>query len=196
LDDHNARWAGEKKYEIARGQIQQWKDALDQDRQKLAELEQTVNQSKDDFNFSVTTAEYAHHFTIYLADNTELYVNLIKVSDQYDLPLLKLDGYRTPFIETLNSIQMAQGERVYAIGNPIKLKNSVAAGVLSGHELGFVKTDARIYPDNSGGPLVNEDGQVIGINTMKILTRNYEGLGFAIPIETALAEFQAYLGNN
>jgi S1-C subfamily serine protease len=195
-DDHKVRWAGEKKYNIVLSEILKWKDALDQERQNLAALEESINESKDEFNFGVSNAEVAHHFTIFLADNTELYVNLVKVSDQWDLALLKLDGYQTPFIETLNSNQMAQGERVYAIGNPIKLKNSVASGVLSGHERGFVKTDAQIYPGNSGGPLVTADGRVIGINTMKMLTRNFEGLGFAIPIETALSEFQAYLGNN
>ncbi|UCD82987.1 MAG: trypsin-like peptidase domain-containing protein [Desulfobacterales bacterium] len=79
------------------------------------------------------------------------------------------------------------------MGNPIHLKNSVAAGIMSGHENGFVKTDAQIYPGNSGGPLINENGQVIGINTMKMLTRNFEGLGFAIPIETAMTEFQTFL---
>ena len=52
---------------------------------------------------------------------------------------------------------------------------------------------AKIYPGNSGGPLISQDGKVIGINTMKLLTRNYEGLEFAIPIETAIAEFNGYL---
>ena len=192
-DDRNKRWAGEKKYHIVRAEIDKWRNDLDDARQQLANLEASLNAEKEDFNFSVNSAAYEHHFTIFLADNTELYVNLIKVSDQYDLALLKLDGYQTPFIEWINSSQAAQGERVFAIGNPIELKNSVAAGIVSGHEYGFVKTDAQIYPGNSGGPLVNADGKVIGINTMKMLTRNYEGLGFAIPIETALAEFSGYL---
>ena len=192
-DDHNVRWAGEKKYHIARAEIDKWKDALDQERQNLATLEATINESRDEFISDVNSADFAHHFTIFLADNSELYVNLIKVSDQYDLALLKLDGYKTPFIDRMNSEQMAQGERVFAIGNPIQLKNSVAAGIMSGHEYGFVKTDAKIYPGNSGGPLIDENGRVIGINTMKLLTRNFEGLGFAIPIETAVAEFNGYL---
>ena len=194
-DDRSVRWAGEKKYHIARVQIQKWKTALNKDRQKLAELQASIAQNKDDFHFTVNSAEFAHHFTIFLADNSELYVNLIKVSDQHDLALLKLDGYKTPEIQTLDSDQIPTGERVFAIGNPVGLKNSVAAGILSGHENGFVKTDAKIYPGNSGGPLVDKDGRVIGINTMKLLTRNFEGLGFAIPIETALAEFRPYLPN-
>ena len=192
-DDRNKRWAGEQKYHIVRAEIDKWRDALDEARQNLTTLEASLNEEKEEFNFSVSSADYEHHFTIFLADNTELYVNLIRVSDRYDLALLKLDGYQTPFIESINSAQVAQGERVFAIGNPIKLRNSVAAGILSGHEAGFVKTDAQIYPGNSGGPLVNAEGKVIGINTMKMLTRNYEGLGFAIPIETALSEFGGYL---
>lgn len=192
-EDRNKRWAGEKKYDIVRAEINKWRDALEEARQNLATLEASVNEEKEEFNFNVSSADYAHHFTIFLADNTELYVNLVRVSDQHDLALLKLDGYQTPFIENMNSAQVAQGERVFAIGNPIELKNSVAAGIVSGHEYGYVKTDAQIYPGNSGGPLVNADGKVLGINTMKMLTRNYEGLGFAIPIETAIAEFSDYL---
>jgi len=194
--DHNVRWAGEDKYNVARVQIQKWKTALNKDRQELAKLEASIAESEDDFHFIVNSADFAHHFTIFLADNSELYVNLIKVSDQHDLALLKLDGYKTPVIETLKSDQLPTGERVFAIGNPVGLKNSVAAGIMSGHENGFVKTDAKIYPGNSGSPLVDKDGRVVGINTMKLLTRNFEGLGFAIPIETALAEFQPYLPNH
>jgi S1-C subfamily serine protease len=59
--------------------------------------------------------------------------------------------------------------------------------------MGYVKTDASIYPGSSGGPLVPEDEKVIGINTLKKLTHNFEGLGFASPVETAVQEFDAYL---
>jgi len=52
---------------------------------------------------------------------------------------------------------------------------------------------ARIYPGNSGGPLVSEEGEVLGVNTFKKLTCQYEGLGFAIPVQAALKEFGRYL---
>jgi serine protease Do len=73
------------------------------------------------------------------------------------------------------------------------LQNSVTSGVYSGFEQGFIKTNAQIYPGNSGGPLVCSEGRVLGINTFKMLTHKFEGLGFAIPIETALKEFSTYL---
>ena len=56
-----------------------------------------------------------------------------------------------------------------------------------------MQTNAQIYPGNSGGPLVTQSGRVVGINTFKQLTRKYEGLGFAIPIERAYQEFGRYL---
>jgi S1-C subfamily serine protease len=70
----------------------------------------------------------------------------------------------------------------------------VSQGIVSGLRSGFIQTDAKIYPGNSGGPLVTENGRVAGINSFKQLTRNFEGLGFAIPIEVALDEFNRYLG--
>ncbi len=73
------------------------------------------------------------------------------------------------------------------------LRNSVAKGVVSGFEVIFVKTGAKSYPGKSGGPLITEDGKVLGINTFKKLTRKFEGLGFAISIDTALSEFKDFL---
>lgn len=128
-------------------------------------------------------------FTIFLADNTKLYIRLVAVSQAHDLALLKLDGYRVPSLKPAQAARLAQSDPVYAIGNPIKLKNSVTSGVFSGFEQGFIQTNAQIYPGNSGGPLVNSKGEVLGVNTFKKLTRKFEGLGFAIPIQVALQDF-------
>jgi serine protease Do len=73
----------------------------------------------------------------------------------------------------------------------VRLRNSVSAGVISGFEGVFVKTNAQIYPGSSGGPLVTAQGRVIGINTFKKLTHKFEGLGFAISIKKALDAFDA-----
>ena len=130
-------------------------------------------------------------YTVYLADNTPLYAYLVEISERHDLALLKVDGYTTPFLQPSPPSASAQGDPVYAIGNPVKLRNSVTAGVVSGFQGDFVKTNAQIYPGNSGGPLVTARGRVIGINTFKQLTRKFEGLGFAISITVALDAFDA-----
>src|SRR5690606_11102043 len=92
-----------------------------------------------------------------------------------------------------NSDRLLVGQEVVAIGNPLGLRfaRSVTAGIVSGlnrvitTEEGFVlrlvQTDAAINPGNSGGALVNLDGEVIGINTIKIAMQGFEGMGFSIP---------------
>ena len=73
------------------------------------------------------------------------------------------------------------------------MSDSVSSGVLSGYDPDYIRTDARIYPGNSGGPLIASDGKVIGINTMKLITHKFEGIGFAIPLSIAFEEFDHYL---
>ena len=140
---------------------------------------------------------------VILPDGTEHGIRVIAVSPRYDAALLKLDGYRTPFIRPADPKAMAVAEPVYAIGNPTgSLPNSVAAGtfkdsvsggVLSGFRGEFLQIDAKIYPGNSGGPLVDGKGRVLGINTLKELTRKYEGLGYALSIAIALDEFREHI---
>ncbi|MEJ2039749.1 MAG: trypsin-like peptidase domain-containing protein [Desulfosarcinaceae bacterium] len=149
---------------------------------------------RSSYDYTRTVAGLARSFTIFLADDTQLYVRLVTVSERQDLALLKLDGYRVPCLKPARAAGLAQGDPVYAIGNPIKLKNSVTSGIFSGFEQGFIQTNAQIYPGNSGGPLITAGGEVLGVNTFKKLTRKFEGLGFAIPIHTALSEFSEYLG--
>ena len=136
-----------------------------------------------------------HTFEIILADDTRLNATLYTVSKEHDLALLKLEDYRTPSLIPVMKNNLTQGQAVFAVGSPIdlNLKNTVTSGVLSGFRDNFIQTNAQIYPGNSGGPLINEAGEVIGINTMKLVTRKFEGLGFAIPIDVALAEFSYHL---
>ncbi|MGH2811545.1 MAG: S1C family serine protease [Actinomycetota bacterium] len=76
----------------------------------------------------------------------------------------------------------APGESVVVVGSPLGLDGSVTAGVVSGVREGFLQFSAPISPGNSGGPVVNEEGQVVGIATFKVVIDGAEGLGFAIPI--------------
>ncbi|MCP3874742.1 MAG: trypsin-like serine protease [Desulfobacteraceae bacterium] len=156
---------------------------------KLSEYRDQI--SSENFNESISYLK--QNFHIYLADNSKQSARLISVSEQYDLALLKLDGHKTPYLDPVNQSGIYQGQKVYAIGNPAKLKNSVSTGIMSGQEGIFIKTDAKIYPGNSGGPLISSEGRVMGINTFKKLTHKYEGLGFAISMDVVLNEFGSYI---
>ncbi|MBE9223771.1 trypsin-like peptidase domain-containing protein [Cyanobacterium stanieri LEGE 03274] len=112
-----------------------------------------------------------------------------------DLAVVKIKASGLPVVTLGKSEDLIIGEWAIAIGNPLGLDNTVTAGIISAtgrssNEVGvpdkrvrFIQTDAAINPGNSGGPLLNIQGEVIGINTA--IKANAQGLGFAIPIETA-----------
>jgi len=108
-----------------------------------------------------------------------------------DLAVVKIEAHDLPTIPLGDSSQIRPGEWVIAIGNPYGFSNTVTAGIISatGRSLGelgkkdLIQTDAAINPGNSGGPLININGEVIGINTA--IVAQAQGLGFAIPINEA-----------
>lgn len=112
-----------------------------------------------------------------------------------DLAVIKIDATNLPVAELGNSDQLSVGDWVIAIGNPggLEYANSLTRGVVSAKGrsvessaiMKYIQTDAAINPGNSGGALLNMYGQVIGINTVKIVDDAYEGMGFAIPINDA-----------
>ena len=112
-----------------------------------------------------------------------------------DVAVVKIEAENLPTVDIGNAEQLNPGEWAIAIGNPLGLDNTVTVGIISAlgrssSEVGvpdkrvrFIQTDAAINPGNSGGPLLNAQGQVVGINTA--IRADAQGLGFAIPIETA-----------
>jgi S1-C subfamily serine protease len=132
-------------------------------------------------------------FQIQLKDGAKLMAELVAVSDNLDLALLQLNDYRTPSIAPLSGRAMSQGETVYLIGSPLGVADTVSRGVFTGWHEGMLGTDGKILPGNSGGPMVTEDGKAVGVNSIKITAGPNsvldQGLGFAIPIAAALAEF-------
>ena len=135
---------------------------------------------------------------IYLADGGEYVANFLLLSDTYDLALMSLyAGNPAVLLRPPKVLNLRQGDKVYAVGSPVGLRNTVTAGIFSGlrrqltdgHT--YLQTDAAINPGNSGGPLIDENGYVRGVNTMII--RGTEGIGFAIPIERVFDEFGSSL---
>lgn len=133
---------------------------------------------------------------VYLPDKREATAKFIGGDSDNDLALIKIDLTGLPVAELGNSSDVEVGDLAVAIGNPLGMEfaGSVTAGVISAlnrqlktgnMSLNLIQTDAAINPGNSGGALLNSKGQVIGINSAKISVTGVEGLGFAIPIDTA-----------
>ena len=121
---------------------------------------------------------------------TVIPARIIGVSREIDLALLKVDASNLAALPVANYRNLRQGETVFAFGSPQGLRNSVTHGIISAvarqtdpdSPMVYIQTDAPINPGNSGGPLVNLNGEVVGVNTF-ILSESggAEGLGFAIP---------------
>ena len=148
--------------------------------------------------------ESTSEVAVILADGTQILAEIVGTDPFSDLAVLRAQG-NVPAIAPLgNSDALRPGETVIAIGSPLgDFKNTVTAGVVSATERsievdqnylmeGLIQTDAAINQGNSGGPLVNLAGEVVGINTLIVRGGTYgsavaEGLGFAIPSNTVLA---------
>jgi S1-C subfamily serine protease len=139
--------------------------------------------------------ERGARFRVGLLDGRELSAKVVGTDPSSDLAVLKLETReRMPFVPPGRSDDLLIGETVIAIGNPFGLANTVTTGVVSAvHRnfkaenrtlFDFIQTDASITPGNSGGPLLNIEGQLVGVNTA-ILGERSAGIGFAIPIDRA-----------
>ncbi len=137
----------------------------------------------------------AETVTVILKDGRNLQGKVLGQDEITDVAVVKIDATNLPTVQMGDSDALRPGEWAIAIGNPLGLDNTVTAGIISAtgrtsgdvgvpdKRVGFIQTDAAINLGNSGGPLLNQRGQVIGMNTAIIGGAN--GLGFAIPIKTA-----------
>lgn len=134
--------------------------------------------------------------TVYLPDKREATATFIGGDSENDLAVIKINLSDLPVAELGDSSTVEVGDPAVAIGNPLGMEfaGSVTYGVISAlnrqlatgdSSMSLIQTDAAINPGNSGGALVNSKGQVIGINSAKISVTGVEGLGFAIPMNTA-----------
>lgn len=191
--DRQQRTAYEQELQKRLRYLTRWQkdfgDRQQQYRRGLAEF----TRKKQDFYQTGRRLAGQNRFTVILADGSEQSAVLYRVSDDYDLALLKLDGYTTPYLQPADGGDIVLGGRVYAIGSPLKLNNTVTSGVVSAIRGDYLQTNAEIYPGNSGGPLISETGLVLGVNTMKKITEKFEGLGFAIRYSRVRSEFGDYL---
>lgn len=184
-----------------------WSDQ-EQDQEETAGTGSGVIYKKEGGKAYVVTnnhvVEGANKLEVSLADGTKLPAKLRGADIWSDLAVLEIDGKKVKSVAQFgNSDNLKPGEPVIAIGNPLgpTFSGSVTEGIISGlgrtipvdlnqdgivdWQAEVIQTDAAINPGNSGGALVNIEGQVIGINSMKIAQQAVEGIGLAIPINSA-----------
>ncbi len=127
-------------------------------------------------------------------DETEYEAKIIGTDEQTDLAVIKIEKTGLSKAEFADSDNIKVGEFAMAVGNPLGMQSSITCGVVSavnrevtdsdGKKFTLIQTDAAINSGNSGGALVNSEGKVIGINTLKLSGTGIEGMGFAIPINS------------
>jgi len=136
----------------------------------------------------------AERVEVELADGREFIAEIIGADPESDVAVIKIDAKDLPYLELADSDTLEVGEWVLAIGNPFGLSQTVTAGIVSAKgrsDVGlatyedFIQTDAAINFGNSGGPLLNLDGKVVGISTAIYGSFGNIGIGFAIPINMA-----------
>lgn len=135
----------------------------------------------------------ADDITVTLTDRREFKGKLIGSDRRTDVAIVKIEAAGLPFVKIGDSNKLRVGEWVIAIGSPFGLENTVTAGIVSakaretGEYLPFIQTDVAVNPGNSGGPLINMRGEVVGINSQIFTTSgSFAGISFAIPIDEAM----------
>lgn len=156
-------------------------------------------------NEHVSGAKYTTCY-VTLPNGKNYKANVVWSDSDIDLAIVKINAKNLNYVTFGNSSTVKVGEKVYAIGNPIgyEFQRTVTSGIVSAvnrtitieeenkssYMEDLIQTDATINPGNSGGPLINAQGEVIGINSVKITSA--EGIGFAVPINTVKAIVQKF----
>lgn len=154
-----------------------------------------VSSSSSSSNSSYYQVSEASKLTVTLFnDDTEYEAKIVGKDEQTDLAVIKIEKSGLSKAEFADSDSIKVGEFAMAVGNPLGMQSSITCGVISavnrkitdsdGKQFTLIQTDAAINSGNSGGALVNSQGQVIGINTLKLQGTGIEGMGFAIPINS------------
>ncbi|MCX5469243.1 Do family serine endopeptidase [Acinetobacter nematophilus] len=139
--------------------------------------------------------EDASKVTIMLNDRREIDAKVVGSDERTDVALLKVEGNNFPSLSVGNVDQLKVGQPVLAIGSPFGFDYSASAGIVSAKSrnmmgetsVPFIQTDVALNPGNSGGPLFNQQGQVVGVNSRIFSgTGGYMGLSFSIPIDVAM----------
>lgn len=141
--------------------------------------------------------------TAILYNQEEYPIGVISKSNRYDLALVLVSTHqKVPYLKFRDPITMEAGDRVYAVGSSVGLQSTITDGLFTAlrrqipSEIRAVQFSAPVNPGNSGGPLIDKDGKVIGAVSWKLLSNNgvpVTGIGFAVPTEYILTEYRGYI---
>jgi serine protease Do len=201
--------AEKKRLEVQHQELLRKRGTDDKRQSALKDIEtkkEVLEEKLEEFQRLRLKLLYPTNFKVYLVDGTEIPVSVVCTGYQRDLALLRIYGYKTPFIKPSDDLRLIHGQTLYAIGSPLdlSLKNTVTSGVFSGvrefaghpsldEDTPYIQTNAQINRGNSGGPLITREGRVVGIITWIISKDVAVGLNFAIPIQIAINEFRNHL---
>ena len=150
--------------------------------------------AKTDLSMKRHATAMATNFKLTLKDGTEVRARLVSLSQDKDLALLKVDGYATPALIVGDPKTLTQGATVYAVGSPLGISDMLTSGIVTRIAKDFIIIDTQIHSGSSGGPLISESGQVVGINTIKVFDYQTTGsFGVAITIDVVSREFKGNL---
>jgi S1-C subfamily serine protease len=173
-------------YRMQEAQLQEQAEALEA-------LRTALDVSGRDIGPDASSVTAAEGFDLVLKDGTELTAELVDTNVEHDLALLRLEGVRTPYLPIGPPPPLANGLRVFAIGNPFGRHEAISSGVVTAIGDRIIQTDVPMLPGNTGGPLITEQGDLIGISVADDVPAGASlvgaGQGKAIPIELALEAF-------
>ena len=163
------------------------------------------------YTYIVTCAHVVNYngvaLSVLMEDGTEYPADLVGLDSRTDLAVVRIEANGLPKAEVADSDNLVVGQTVYAVGNPggSEFFGSVTNGIISaidrpvssstGYEMECIQHTSAINPGNSGGALVNGEGKLIGINSMKIASTEYEGMGFAVPSSVMIDVFNSIIEN-
>ena len=162
-------------------------ERLVRDARRRAHSERFAHDIKDASTTLATSVE------VVLADHTRVRARVVTVSRGQDLALLKLDGYRTPYLTLGPEVRLATGQSVFAYGYPDDDAQGATSGLVVEVSPQELVTSVQLIPGHSGGPLLDASGLVVGVNAVKRVSGDQgvhaQGQGIAVPIAQALREF-------
>ncbi|MFT7675645.1 MAG: serine protease Do [Gammaproteobacteria bacterium] len=174
-----------------------YRESHDNNTGNFRDQEKQYKRTKSEFDFDSSISNFAKSFKVVLKNGKKYRAKLIKLSKDHDLALLKLDNYKTPFLKLTSKPYPRQGSEVFAIGNPLGISDSLTTGIVTTPGRDHIYTDAKILSGNSGGPLVDKEGRVIGVNTAVLSEKKgSDGLGLAVYVKFVKSEYRKYLPSN